>query len=172
MLKLGAPDDVLVNGLRTRQILTQSNHWSFLGWDHNAKCLKPTKQEPLSSTHLDEMLTRVLQLTLQPEMIQKFSAMKPLPKDSIPDNHLVSVPWRLDLSMGGQESTELHQLLSQLSGNGPTDCHAASINRSSMEPSCQCNSTEIEEMISHLSQQIWVNPCNMCYILSVLRAQL
>ena len=43
-----------------------------------------------------------------------------LPKDSVPDDHQISVPWRLDLSMRGPESTELHQLLTQLSGNGLT----------------------------------------------------
>ena len=54
MLKFDARKDVLVKGLRTRQILTQSNHWNFLGWDHNAKCLKPTKQDPLNSTPIGQ----------------------------------------------------------------------------------------------------------------------
>ena len=85
MLKLDAPDDVLVKGLRPRQILTQSNDWNFLGWDHNAKCLKRMKLDPLSSTQLDEMLMRILQLTLKPEI--KFAAMKPLPRNSVPDDH-------------------------------------------------------------------------------------
>ena len=40
----------------------------------------------------------------------------------------------------------------------PTDRHEASSNRSSTEPSGQCNSTEIEEMICHLSQQILDEP--------------
>ena len=60
MLKFDPSDDVLGTGLRTRQILTTSNHWNFLGWDPNAKCFKSTKQYPLSSTQLDEMLTRIL----------------------------------------------------------------------------------------------------------------
>ena len=120
MLKLDSPDDALVQGLRTRQILTTSDHWNILGWDHNAKCLKPTKQDRLSSTQLHEMLQRILQLTLRPEINHKFAAMKPLPKDSIPDDHQISMPWRLDLSMRSPESNEFHQLMTQLSGNGLT----------------------------------------------------
>lgn len=67
--------------------------------DHNAKCLKSTKQDPLSSTQLHEMLQRILQLTMKSELIYKFAAIKPLPKDQIPDDHSITIPWRLDLSM-------------------------------------------------------------------------
>ena len=40
------------------------------------------------------------------------------------------------------------------------DCHAISTNRSTEEPAGQCDSTAIEEMISHLAGQIWQNPSN------------
>ena len=52
------------------------------------------------------------------------------------------------------------------------DCNEASINQSSEEPTGRYHSIKIEEMISHLAGQIWHNPSNMYYILSVLRAQL
>ena len=34
------------------------------------------------------------------------------------------------------------------------------------------NSSEVEMLMCHLANQVWINPGNMRYILSVLRAQL
>ena len=119
LLKFDAPEDALIKGLRTRQILTTSNHWNFLGWDHNSKCLKPTKQDLLSSPQLHEMLQRMIQLSTQAHVFQKFAAMKPMPKE-FPGDQQISIAWRLDISVRTPESSELCNLVNKLCGNGLT----------------------------------------------------
>lgn len=54
------------------------------------------------------------------EFIHKLAAMKPLPKEQLPDDHQISIPWRFDISMRGVENTELHKLVHLRCGNGLT----------------------------------------------------
>lgn len=53
-------------------------------------------------------------------MIHKFSALRPVNQENLPQDAAVAVPWRLDLSLRSPEASELHQLLLKLSGNGIT----------------------------------------------------
>ena len=119
-LKLDDPKDALLLGLRSKKILTSSNHWNYLSWDSKAECLLPNKMDPLNSTTLHEMLQTLARLSQRPDLVHRFTAMKPLPKDKGTDELTIAIPWRLDLSMGSQESHDMHRIVTQLSGNGIT----------------------------------------------------
>ena len=69
--------DALIQGLRSKQVLTATNHWNFMSWDQH--CLRPNKQEPLSSECLHEMLQTMVRLTQRLDLIHRFAAMKPMP---------------------------------------------------------------------------------------------
>ena len=48
-LPLGSSDHELILALRSKKILTSTNAWNYLQWDHQEKALKPSTRDPISS---------------------------------------------------------------------------------------------------------------------------
>ena len=111
-------DDPEVQALRQKGILTTENAWNYLSWDSAAKCLRPTKKAPLPHEKIQELTIQLSQLASQSDLIQRFSALKHMNRDQIPDDSQGTIPWRLDLSLRSAASTQLFDLLNTLRGNG------------------------------------------------------
>ena len=99
-LRVENKDDALCTNLRSKLILTEDNAWNYMAWDTSAKCLRPTKQEPLSGDRIREILTLLTRLGAQTELIHRFSPLRPLDKNGIPEDSQLTIPWRLDISLG------------------------------------------------------------------------
>ena len=108
----------LVQALRQKGILSAENAWRYLAWDNAAKCLRPTKQPPIPHEKVQELTIQLSQLTSQGDLIQRFSALKPMNRDQVPEDSQVTIPWRLDLSLRSAASTQLFEILNTLSGSG------------------------------------------------------
>ena len=117
-LKYDNPEDPLVQALRQKGILSAENAWHYLAWDNAAKCLRPTKQPPIPHEKVQELTIQLSQLASQGDLIQRFSALKPMNRDQVPDDSQVTIPWRLDLSLRSAASTQLFEVLNTLSGSG------------------------------------------------------
>ena len=117
-MKYDSPDDPLVQALRQKGILTAENAWNYLSWDSAGKCLRPAKKAPLQQEKIQELTIQLSQLANQGDLIQRFSALKPMNRDQIPDDSQVTIPWRLDLSLRSAASTQLFEVLNTLSGKG------------------------------------------------------
>ena len=98
-LKFEDPDDRLVAGLRQKLILDKDNAWKYLSWDRQIKCLRPTKKESLILIKVKDLMIQFSQLAARTELIQRFSALKPMNRDQIPDDTQSIIPWRLDISI-------------------------------------------------------------------------
>ena len=120
LLKLDASDDALVLNLRSKGILTEDSKWAYLSWDSQAMMLKPNRMPPLTSEEIRSLLERIAHLGQQPGVIHKFSALRPVKQDTLPQDATTAIPWRLDLSLRSPEASELFQLLQKLAGNGIT----------------------------------------------------
>ena len=120
LLKLDASDDALVLNLRSKGILTEDSKWAYLSWDSQAMILKPNRMPPLTSEEIRSLLERIAHLGQQPGVIHKFSALRPVKQDTLPQDATTAIPWRLDLSLRSPEASELFQLLQKLAGNGIT----------------------------------------------------
>ena len=120
-LKLDASDDALVQNLRSKGILTEDSKWAYLSWDSQAMMLKPNRMQPLTSEEIRSLLLeRIAHLGQQPGVIHKFSALRPVKQDTLPQDATTAIPWRLDLSLRSPEASEQFQLLQKLAGNGIT----------------------------------------------------
>ena len=119
-LQLTKKDDPLIMGLKTKGILTEDNKWHYLTWNAEAKALQANQKTPLTSEEICAMLQRIHQLGQNPNLILKFSALRSLKPENLPQDTAVAIPWRLDISMRGPEALELHNLLLKLAGNGLT----------------------------------------------------
>ena len=82
--------------------------------------LKPNRMQPLTSEEIRSLLERIAHLGQQPRVIHKFSALRPVKQDTLPQDATTAIPWRLDLSLRSPEASELFQLLQKLAGNGIT----------------------------------------------------
>ena len=82
-LPIGSNDHELIVALRSNQVLTPSSGWNYLQWDHHDKTLKPSSKEPISSEEASKMIQINHQLGGQPELIHRFSALKPLQADQL-----------------------------------------------------------------------------------------
>ena len=120
LLKLDASDDALVLNLRSKGILTEDSKWAYLSWDSQAMMLKPNRMPPLTSEEIRSLLERIAHLGQQPGVIHKFSALRPVKQDTLPQDATTAIPWRLDISLRSPEASELFQLLQKLAGNGIT----------------------------------------------------
>ena len=119
-LKLDASDDALVQNLRSKGILTEDHKWEYLSWDSQAMMFKPNQMQPLTSEEIRSLLERFAHLGQQPSVIHKFSALRPVNQDNLPQDISTAIPWRLDLNLRSPEASEMFQLLRKLSGNGIT----------------------------------------------------
>ena len=117
-LKFDSQDDPLVQALRQRSILIPEHAWNYLTWDSAAKCLRLTKQPPLTQDKIQEITTQLSQLASQGDLIQRFSALKPMNRDQIPEDSQVTIPWRLDRSLCSAASTQLFEIMNLVSGKG------------------------------------------------------
>ena len=106
-LKLDASDDALVQILRSKGILTEDSKWAYLSWDSQAMMLKPNRMPPLTSEEIRSLLERIAHLGQQPGVIHKFSALRPVKQDTLPQDATTATPWRLDLSLRSPEASEL-----------------------------------------------------------------
>lgn len=113
-------DDELVNSLITKGVITSDLKWQYLAWDAKAMTLKPTKQEAISSTEMSSILQRLSALSANPHLIHRVAALRPLRQDSIPQDAMKAVPWKLEISLRSAEANELHALIQRLVGNGIT----------------------------------------------------
>ena len=110
--------DALCTNLRSKQILNAQNEWNYMSWDQQAKCLRPTKQEPLSFVRVREILTLLTRLGANTELIHKFAPMKPMNQEGIQEDSQLVIPWRLDISLRSPESHQMFGALMALCGNG------------------------------------------------------
>ena len=117
-LKYDNQEDPLAQALRQKGILTSENAWNYLSWETAAKFLRSTKQQPLPHEKIQEITIQLSQLANQGDLIQCFSALKPMNRDQIPDDSQVTIPWRLDFSLRSAASTQLYEILNLFSGHG------------------------------------------------------
>lgn len=134
-LPLGSNDHELILALRSKQILTTTNAWNYLQWDHQDKTLKPSSRDPISSEEASKMIERIHTLANQPELIHRFTALKPMPSDQVGPTSNVVIPWRLDISLRSSASQELFDLLTKLTGNGLTQLIAVRLRPSTLQRS-------------------------------------
>ena len=99
--QLETKDDALVMNLQSKGILTEDNKWAYAN-----------KTPPLTSEELRTLLERITRLGQQPSVVYKFSALRPVNQENLPQDAAVTTPWRLNLSLRIPEASELHQLLS------------------------------------------------------------
>ena len=104
-------------GLKQKQILDEANAWIYLFWDRATQCFHLTKQEPLPSTKLKEIMVKLFQLATQGILIHRFSALKPMHKDHILEDAQITIPWRLDISIRSEIAQQLLEILRTVSGN-------------------------------------------------------
>ena len=138
-LQLTKQDDPLVMGLKAKGILTDDNKWHYLTWNAEAKALQANQKTPLTSEEICAMLQRIHQLGQNPNPILKFAALRSLKPDNLPQDTAVAIPWRLDISMRGQEALELHTLLLKLAGNGITQLVLMRMRQSTLQRSPLAN---------------------------------
>ena len=67
---------------------------------------------------IQKITIQLSQLASQGDLIQRFSALKPMNRDQVSEDSQVTIPWRLDLSVRSVASTQLYEILNLLSGNG------------------------------------------------------
>ena len=103
-------------------------------------------------------------------MVHKFSALRPVNQENLPQDAAVAIPWRLDLSLRTPEASELHQLLLKLSGNGITQL-ADQIGQSAALTVGQRHLPTVEEVTKSVMTVTWANPGTQCYLHSVILAQ-
>ena len=132
-LPLGSNDHELILALRSKQILTTTNAWNYLQWDHQDKTLKPSSRDPISSEEASKMIERIHTLANKPELIHRFTALKPMPSDQVGPTSNVVIPWRLDISLRGSASQELFDLLTKLTCNGLTQLIAVRLRPSTLQ---------------------------------------
>ena len=77
-------------------------------------------QAQSDAEEIRSLLERIAHLGQQPGVIHKFSALRPVKQDTLPQDDATAIPWRLDLSLRSPEASELFQLLQKLAGNGVT----------------------------------------------------
>ena len=82
-LPFGSNDHELIRTLQSKQILTVTNSWNYLQWDSKEKTLKPAARDPLPSEEAATLIQKIHNLVAQPDLIHRFSALKPMPQDSI-----------------------------------------------------------------------------------------
>ena len=70
-LPIGSSDHELILALRSKQILTTTNAWNYLQWDHQEKILKPSSRDPISSEDASKLIQRIHQIANQPELIHR-----------------------------------------------------------------------------------------------------
>ena len=78
-LPLGSNDYELIQALQTKQILTSTNGWNYMQWDSHAKTLKASSRDRISSEAASALIPKVHKLADQPDLIHRFSALKPMP---------------------------------------------------------------------------------------------
>ena len=67
--------DALRTNLRSKQILNAQNEWNYHSWDHQAECLRPTKQEALSFARVRETLTLLTRLGANTDLIHRVAPL-------------------------------------------------------------------------------------------------
>ncbi|CAK8993738.1 unnamed protein product, partial [Durusdinium trenchii] len=132
-LPFGSNDHELIRALQTKQVLTATNSWNYLQWDSKEKTLKPAARDPLPSEEAAALIQKIHNLAAQPDLIHRFSALKPMPQDSTVDS--VVVLWRLDISLRGQPAQDLYDALQRLTGSGLTQMIFVRIRPSTLQRS-------------------------------------
>ena len=97
--------------------------------------MKSSSREPISSAEASKMIERIHQIAGQPELIHRFSALKPMQSDQMGPNSNVVIPWRLDISLRSSASQELFDLLTKLTNNGLTQLIAVRLRPSTLQRS-------------------------------------
>ena len=77
-------------------------------------------QQDSSSEEVKTLLKRMAHLDQLPAVIHKFSALKQINQENLPQDAAVAIPWRLDLSLKSTEASELFQHLQKLARCGVT----------------------------------------------------
>ena len=81
------------------------------------------------------MIERIHTIASQPELIHRFTALKPMPSDQLGPSFSVVIPWRLDISLRSAASQELFDLLTKLTGNGLTQLIGTRLRPSTLQRS-------------------------------------
>ena len=112
LLQSGRGDDPTADEAAIRQ------PGRFPGAGTQAEGYIATEQQRLQHERIQEITIQLSQLASQGDLIQRFSALKPMNRDQVPEDSQVTIPWRLDVSIRSAASTQLYEILNLLSGNG------------------------------------------------------
>ena len=112
--------------------LTPEHHWAYLRWDRQAKQLTQDTKPPIQHADLTRTLTWMLQ-ELRGEIIQTFKSVPPMHK--IDPQAPQATTFKLEVSLRGQTSLEMHEAFAKLAACSVTHLIGVSIKRDSLPQS-------------------------------------
>ncbi|CAE7773628.1 pol [Symbiodinium sp. CCMP2592] len=118
--------------LVSRGWLTQDHHWAYLRWDRQAKQLTQDTRPPFQHADLVRLITWMLK-ELQGDIIQTFKSMPPFHKLDM--QTVKSTTFKLEISLRGQTSLEMHEAFAKLAACSVTHLIGVSIKRDSLAQS-------------------------------------
>ena len=148
--------------------------WNYLSWDSAAKCLRPTKQQPLQHDRIQEITIQLSQLASQGDLIQHFSALKPMNRDQVPEDSQCDDPVaprsqplqrRIDAALRDPQPPERKRDLS-------IDPSSIEANRPAKISTCYSNRPPCATLIHQLLRVKLPNSSNACYINAALLGQI
>lgn len=169
-LQIENKEDALCTSLRSKLILTEGNAWNYMAWDASAKCLRPTKQEPLPGDRIREILTLLTRLGAHTELIHRFSPLRPLDKNGIPEDSQLTIPWRLDISREQPALWGLDGSLRQR--HWPDDPASHTASNTAEIPIGPSSGPQSQTLAHRLLEHAFHNGGNTCFQNSVMLCQL